>query len=116
MTDLSMLVYRCQQGELAAFSDLFRRFETRVYRLALAILRDAHDAEDAAQEVFLRVFRQINNYQGESAFETWLTAIAVNYCRDRLRQRKLRQLISLDWLRGRASKIDVSQVVAERQK
>jgi RNA polymerase sigma-70 factor (ECF subfamily) len=115
MRELDALIHRCQQGELAAFTELFRHFEARVYRLALTILRDEHDAEDALQDVFLRVFKQIRSYQGASAFETWLTAILVNTCRDRLRRRKVRFAISLDWLRDRSSDHDVARIVNQRQ-
>lgn len=109
------LVQRCRQGDRAAFDALFRRYETRLYRLAVIILRDRQDAEDALQDIFLRVYDRIHDYRGESAFETWLTAIAVNYCRDHLRRRQVKRVVSLSWLRGRAGKLDVSDVVADRQ-
>ena len=56
MTHLDNLVHRCQEGELAAFSELFQVQETAVYRLALTILQNEQDAEDAVQDVFLRRF------------------------------------------------------------
>lgn len=100
LPDLEAIIYRCQQGELAAFTELFRASEMRLYRLALAILCDEPEAENAVQEIFLRVFERIRAYRAEASFNTWLTAIAVNYCRDQLRRRKVRQALSLDWLRG----------------
>ena len=109
------LVRRCQQGELAAFTELFQLYETQVYRLALTILRNEHDAQDAVQDVFLRVFEQIKRYEGRASFKTWLTTIVVNMCRDRLRRRKVRQAISLDWIRGRASSHNVVEEVADQQ-
>ena len=115
MSQLDNLVYRCQQGELAAFSELFGQQETAVYRLALTILQNEQDAEDAVQDVFLRVFEQIKRYQGQSAFKTWLTAIVVNSCRDKLRRRKVRRALSLDWLRGHASHHNVPDEVNQRQ-
>ena len=118
MSELDELVSRCQQGELAAFTELFRRYEDQVYRLAVTILRDEQDAEDAVQDVFLRVFEQIKGYRGESSFKTWLTAIAVNRCRDRLRRRKVRRTLSLDRLRGRIGRnqTDLADVIAARQR
>jgi RNA polymerase sigma-70 factor, ECF subfamily len=98
MQEIDSLVYRLQQGELDAFTDLFQRCETRVYRLALAILNNTQDAEDITQEVFLRVFRRIDTFQYQAAFNTWLTAIVVNTCRDFIRRQKIHQVISLDWL------------------
>jgi RNA polymerase sigma-70 factor (ECF subfamily) len=64
----------------------------------LTILKNEQDAEDVTQDVFLRVFRQINRFQYQAAFSTWLTAIVVNTCRDRLRRQKVRRVLSLDWL------------------
>lgn len=115
MSHLDNLVYRCQQGELAAFSELFAEQETAVYRLALTILQNEQDAEDAVQDVFLRVFEQIKRYRGQSAFKTWLTAIVVNICRDKLRRRKVRRALALDWLRGHASHHNVPAEVDQRQ-
>ncbi len=104
MTNLDRLIDRCQQGELDAFAELFHQRKERVYRLALTILRDEQDAEDVTQDVFLRVFRQVGDFQGQSSFSTWLTAIVVNACRDRLRRQRLRKAIPLDWLRGKPAR------------
>jgi RNA polymerase sigma-70 factor, ECF subfamily len=118
MPDYTHWLARCQDGELAAFTELFAACEGRVYRLAVTILEDAQDAEDITQEVFLRVFRNIQSYQGQSAFTTWLTAIVVNACRDQLRRRKLRQAISLEWLRQRSDPqaAELADVAEERWK
>ena len=75
MSDVDKIVQRCQQGELAAFTELFRSHEASVYRLALTILCDEQDAQDAVQDVLLRVFEQIKSYQGNASFKTWLTTI-----------------------------------------
>jgi RNA polymerase sigma-70 factor, ECF subfamily len=115
--DLEQLAHHCQQGDLSAFSELFQRQQMAVYRLALAILRHEKEAEDAVQETFLRVFEQIGRYRHEAAFSTWLTAVTVNVCRDRLRRQKVRRALSLDWLRGRAGSTGtgVDDLVADRQ-
>ncbi len=106
MSDLTNLLERlydrCQRGDPGAFDLLFEACIGRVYRLAAAVLRDEEDAEDAVQETLLRVFRQFKSYRREASFETWLTAITVNVCRDHLRRQKLRRTISLEWLRERA--------------
>jgi RNA polymerase sigma-70 factor (ECF subfamily) len=62
-----------------------------VYRLALSILDDPHEAEDAAQETFLAVLRALDSYQAAASFKTWLYAIAVNICRNRLKRYKSRE-------------------------
>ena len=115
MPDWESLVWRCRQGDEAAFAELFRSQQARVYSLAMAILRDPHDAEDAVQDTFVRVFDRLARFRGESSFRTWLTAITVNVCRDRLRARKLRRALSLDAVRGRSGQSDVADVVAGRQ-
>lgn len=109
------LVQRCQQGELAAFTELFHAHEARVYRLALTILHNQQDAEDAVQDVFIRIFERIGSYKADAAFQTWLTTIVVNACRDKLRRRKVRRALSLDWLRNRASDANVVETVVQRQ-
>jgi RNA polymerase sigma-70 factor (ECF subfamily) len=116
MLDPEPLLARCRQGELAAFTELFAACEGRVYRLALTILGDPQDAEDAVQDVFLRVFRGIDGFRGGSAFTTWLTAIVVNTCRDKLRRRKVRRTFSLEWLHRQpcAQTPDIANTVDER--
>ena len=92
------LVNRCRTGDEYAFATLFDRFQDRLYDLTWTILRDEAEAEDAVQDTFLRVFERIDRYRGASSFETWLVAVAVNVCRDRLRRRKVRRALSLEWL------------------
>lgn len=115
MSNLDSLVQRCQQGELAAFTELFHRHEAQVYRLAVTILHHEQDAEDVVQDVFLRVFERIKSYEGQSSFKTWLTSIVVNTCRDKLRRQKVRHAFSLDWLRRGPATPDVAEEVSQRQ-
>ena len=114
MSELDELVQRCKQGDLAAFSRLFRDHEARLYRLAATILHNEGDAEDALQDTYIRVFERINRFRGKSTFETWMTAIMVNVCRDRLRRRKVRSALPLDWLRDQAADSDVVRDVGAR--
>ncbi len=115
MPDLDRLIDRCQQGELDAFTELFHLCKERVYRLALAILRNDQDAEDVTQDVFLRVFRQVEDFRDQSAFITWLTAIVVNACRDKLRRQRLRRAIPLDWLRRKPAGDSTSEMVEQER-
>lgn len=64
-----------------------------VRRLALSILDDPHEADDAAQDTFIAATRSLDSYRGEADAKTWLTAIAVNACRARLRKRKMHQVL-----------------------
>jgi RNA polymerase sigma-70 factor, ECF subfamily len=115
MSQLDILVQRCQLGELAAFTALFHHVEARVYRLAMTILQNEQDAEDAVQDVYLRVFERIKLFKGDAAFTTWLNTIVVNICRDKLRRLKVRRTLSLDWLRSRASTYDLTADITQRQ-
>jgi RNA polymerase sigma-70 factor, ECF subfamily len=72
------LIERAQQGDREAFCQLARRFERRVYSLALFYTRNPSDAEDLAQEVWLKVYRHLEGFRGESSFYTWLRQITVN--------------------------------------
>lgn len=98
MQNIQQVVRLCQEGHLDAFTSLFSHFQHRIYDLACIILQDEQEAEDVVQEAFLAVFQNIEDFKGESAFETWLTAIAVNECRMHLRKKKLRSFISLEQL------------------
>lgn len=114
MSELDRLVQRCKQGELEAFAQLFRDHEARLYRLAVTVLQNEHDAEDALQDAYIRIFEQIKSFRGNSAFETWMTAILVNVCRDRLRRQKVRRAFPLDWLRHQSGEGDVVKDVGLR--
>lgn len=72
------LIERAQGGDREAFSMLARRFERRVYSLALFYTRNQSDAEDLAQEVWLKVYRHLQSFRGDSSFYTWLRQITVN--------------------------------------
>jgi RNA polymerase sigma-70 factor (ECF subfamily) len=114
MSELDELVQRCKQGDLAAFTRLFRDHEARLYRLAVTILHNEGDAEGALQDTYIRIFERISRFRGQSTLETWMTTIMVNVCRDRLRRRKVRRALPLDWLRDQARDEDVTREVAAR--
>ena len=117
MDDLQRLLQRCQSGEQQALGELFRKYRVRIYRLAVTILRDEQDAEDATQDVFVRLYLQIGSYRGQASFDTWLTTVILNVCRDRLRRQKVRRTISLEWLTGRTNsdQPEVLELIHERQ-
>src|ERR1700693_2772564 len=72
------LIWSVQQGQHELFYDLVRPYERRVYAAALAILRNEHDAEDAAQEAMLKAFANIRQFRAEARFSTWLIQITIN--------------------------------------
>lgn len=84
-----------QRGDQAAFTNLIQRYERAVYNLCYRMLGNPGEAEDAAQEAFLRAYRSISRYDTERKFSTWVLSIASNYCIDQLRKKRLLTL-SLD--------------------
>ncbi len=83
------VVTRVLNGDLSAFETLVEAYQQPVYNLAYRMLGDGAEAEDVAQEAFLRAYRNLSSYDPERSFKTWLLSIASNYCIDRLRRRRL---------------------------
>jgi RNA polymerase sigma-70 factor (ECF subfamily) len=92
------LVEACQAGESSAFDLLVARWEDKIRGAAYRLLGSEEEARDAAQEAFLKAYRALADFKGEARFSSWLYQITVNLCRDRLRRRKGRNLVSLDAL------------------
>lgn len=88
--DLDRLVQRCREGDELAWEALVRRFQGRVYALALHYLRSPEDARDAAQEVFVRVWRGLPNFQQDASFVPWLLKVTRTTSIDHVRRRKAR--------------------------
>ncbi len=88
MTELEA-IDRCRQGDIAGLHVLYELHRMKVYNLSWRMLGSPQDAEDALQEIFLKVFGRIKNYRGESAFSTWLYRMTTNHCLDLLRRRKI---------------------------
>jgi RNA polymerase sigma-70 factor (ECF subfamily) len=78
------LVERLRAGEPLAFEELVRRYQHRVFGVAARMLGNAAEAEEAAQEVFLRVYRAVAEFRGEARLSTWLYAITSRVCLTRL--------------------------------
>lgn len=84
------LVRLCQErlpGDLRPFRTLVARYRDQVINTAYRFLGDPHDAEDVAQEVFLKVYRGLPGFRATSSFSTWLYRITVNTCKNELRRR-----------------------------
>lgn len=92
------LAKRAADGDGDAFAELVRRHAPRVRALCAATLRNSEEAEDAAQEAFLKAHRSLSRFSGEASFGTWLHRIAVNHCLDLLRAAGRRRSESLDAL------------------
>ena len=90
------LVNRSRRGDAAAFSELVNRYERRIFRLAKRITQNDEDAEDVLQEAFLKAYQNLDNFQGNSKFYTWLVRISVNEALMKLRKRKTDKTVPLD--------------------
>lgn len=90
------LVVRCKKGDREAFNCLVEKYQTKVVNIAYGMLSNQEDAYDAAQEVFIRIYRNIGNFQGKSSLSTWIYRIVANVCTDLLRKRGRKSVISLD--------------------
>ena len=92
MDDLDpQLVADARRGDLRAFEALVRRYQPAVWRMSSHLLADTSLAEDVTQEVFVRVYRFLPSYRGDSKFSTWLFAIARNCAMDELRRPQRRE-------------------------
>jgi RNA polymerase sigma-70 factor (ECF subfamily) len=89
-------VLASQRGDPLAFNRLVLKWERSIYNLCLRMLRDADEAAEATQEVFLLAFKSIRRFRLNSRFSTWLYRIAANYCTSRLRKRPPGVHVSLD--------------------
>jgi RNA polymerase sigma-70 factor (ECF subfamily) len=90
------LVERAKAGDAEAFSRLVDKYERKIFRLAKHITQNDEDAEDVLQESFLKAYSNLDNFQMQSKFYTWLVRIAVNEALMKLRKRKSDRSVSLD--------------------
>ena len=85
-------VVQAQAGDRVAFSKIVEVYQGPIYNLCYRMLGDQGEAEDAAQEAFIRAFLKINSYDPARKFSSWLFSIASHYCIDRLRKRRVQWL------------------------
>jgi RNA polymerase sigma-70 factor, ECF subfamily len=91
----SIWLARAQKGDADAFSRLIETYQRPVFNLCYRMLNNAGDAEDAAQETFLRAYKAMKNYDQSRPFPTWLLSIAAHYCIDQMRKRRM-AVVSMD--------------------
>ena len=83
-------------GDSELFHELIRPYERAVYKMALSLMKNESDAEDVAQEAFLKAFRKLADFRGHARFSTWLISITLNEARGRLRRKTIVRMESLD--------------------
>jgi RNA polymerase sigma-70 factor (ECF subfamily) len=82
------LIKRCQQGEISAFETLYYNYGEMLFRIAIRMLKQKEDAEDAVQTTFVKLYHGIGKYRFQSKFSTYLIRIVMNVCFDQLKKRK----------------------------
>ena len=90
------LVKRARQGDMSAYDDLVRKYQERIYATIYHMTSNHEDANDLAQEAFIKAFQALKSFKGGSSFYTWIYRIAVNKTINFLKQRKNRVQISLN--------------------
>jgi RNA polymerase sigma-70 factor (ECF subfamily) len=98
-TDADVTTVRAfQAGNKAAFDELVLKHKDRVFNLCYWFLGDYEEANDSAQEIFVKVYRSLNKFRLESTFATWLYRIAVNTCKNRIKSSEYRHKKKMVWL------------------
>jgi RNA polymerase sigma-70 factor (ECF subfamily) len=82
-------IFQAQKGDPQAFSQLVEAYQRPVFNMCYRMLGSAEDAEDAAQETFLRAYKSLQRYDDNRPFSTWLLSIAAHYCIDQIRRRRM---------------------------
>src|SRR5438093_8568459 len=90
------LVKRAQGGDLEAYDELIRRYQERIYATIYHMTANHEDANDLAQETFIKAYQALNSFKGDSSFFTWVYRIAVNKTINFLKQRKNKTHMSLN--------------------
>lgn len=85
----SDMLARAQQGDGQAFGQLVELYQVPVYNLCYRMLGDSYEAEDAAQETFLRAYRSMERFDRQRPFSTWLLSIAAHHCIDQIRRKRM---------------------------
>ena len=89
-------IKKCQRGDVAAFKDVYDECSQGMLRVALRMLGNQQDAEDALQTAFLKAYRNIHSFRFQSAFSTWFYQILTRVCFDMIRSRKKQKTEELD--------------------
>src|SRR6516225_3886335 len=92
----AILVKRARQGDLVAYDELVKRYQERIYATVYHITSNHEDANDLAQEAFIKAYHALKSFKGGSSFYTWVYRIAVNKTINFLKQRKNRSSLSLN--------------------
>ncbi len=98
--DEAELISRCQQGDQGALKEIFDQYHKKVYRIAYGVVRQREEALDIVQEVFIKFYRSIRFFKGQSKFYTYLYRMAMNTSIDHAREMRRAPFSSLDGMEG----------------
>lgn len=90
------LIKQCQSGDSAAVEALVRHYTPVIYKTAFSMLGNAHDADDAVQETFIKILKSLSGFRGDSSFSTWVYRVTANTCLDMLRKNGRLRAVSPD--------------------
>ena len=96
LRDESRMIASILAGDSELYHDLIRPYERSVYKMAFSFMKNEFDAEDVAQESFLKAFRKLGDFRGQAKFSTWLISITLNEARGRLRRQAAVRMEALD--------------------
>jgi RNA polymerase sigma-70 factor (ECF subfamily) len=91
-----VLVQASKNGDVAAFEQLVKRYDRKLFRIAQSVTHNREDSQDAVQEAFLKAFQNLGQFRGDSQFSTWLIRITVNQSLSKLRKQRVTREVSLD--------------------
>lgn len=115
MNDADDVVGRARRGDAGAFEQIVMENQARIFRICYGMLGNTADADEAAQDVFVKLFGSIKSFRGDSRLSTWLYRVAVNTCTDRLRNRTWRRWLGLDAAETHSERRDRPDVQAEQR-
>ncbi|MDQ2085267.1 sigma-70 family RNA polymerase sigma factor [Herbivorax sp. ANBcel31] len=90
------LIEQAKSGSIEAFEQLIEKCQKKVFNIAFKMMGNYEDASELAQEAFIKAYKSIKKFKGDSLFSTWIYRITTNVCLDELRKRKNKKVISLD--------------------
>jgi RNA polymerase sigma-70 factor (ECF subfamily) len=113
--DERSLVQRARQGDLTAYDEIVRRYQERIYATIYHMTANHEDANDLAQETFIRAYQALGSFKGQAGFFTWLYRIAINRTLNFLKQRGSRSYLSLNDLDFNAERNpDLVEFISEK--
>ncbi|HQU08402.1 MAG: RNA polymerase subunit sigma-24 [Verrucomicrobia bacterium 21-51-4] len=107
------IIERVHAGEIEAFDEIVTRYQKRIYSIIYNLTSNREDASDVAQDVFIKAFRHLHRFRGQSSFFTWLYRIAINTSMTHLRRNRMRRFFSLDPFNEEGTSSEVMEHLAD---